>query len=69
MGNAEKTEKARMTNFEKITRSPETLAEIMSRHGNCEYCIYGELEKCNGIKCKDGVLEWLKLPAENGGGD
>ena len=67
MKNAVKAKKARMTNFEKMTRSPETLAGVMSRHANCAYCIYGDLENCVGLKCKDGTLKWLQLPAGDGG--
>ena len=67
MKNAVEKKKAQKTNFDKITRSPETLAKIMSRHGNCEYCIYGDMENCKGLICEDGTLAWLKLPAENGG--
>jgi len=67
MKNAVKANKARKTNFDKITRSPEALAKVMSRHGNCEYCIYGDLENCTGVTCEDGTLAWLNLPANDGG--
>ena len=69
MENAVEKKKARKTNFEKITRSPETLAEMMVRHACCDFCIYdGEnFEKCEMKLCKAGTMAWLKLPSNDGG--
>lgn len=57
------------TNFERITKSPEALAEWLSNtfdlcDRGCSHCVIG-IERCveerpNGKDTEDLVLEWLK---------
>lgn len=62
----------KMTNFDEITWSPESLAEwILKISGNCAWCRDGGNPKfcpCDfGKLCLfegDGCLEWLKQEAE-----
>lgn len=50
------------TNFEKITESPEALAEFMD---NYEWCPYFSNSTCDiEIECKECIKEWLKKESE-----
>ena len=66
-----KTEKKKPTNFEIITKSPESLAEFIGsvldccndECGECKHCPLGK--NCNAIKdFKQIALEWLKQESE-----
>ena len=59
------------TNFDRITKSPEALAEwILKISGNCAWCRDGGNPKfcpCDGKSClfeDDGCVEWLKQESE-----
>ena len=61
----------RQTNFQRITASPEALAEFIGsvldccsdEYGECKRCPLGK--NCNAIKdFKQIVLEWLKQESE-----
>ena len=55
-----------MTNFEKITESPETLAEELLLIGLCDYCAFKEVEYCSfkNLDCIDGIAKWLNEESE-----
>lgn len=50
-----------MTNFERITQSPEELAKFLSGSTECEFCPLEEfcttLDHWHG--CKETIVEWL----------
>lgn len=56
-----------MTNFERITQSPEELAKFLNEHTDtCSYCIisefcYEHLE----LNCENTFLEWLRKDENN----
>lgn len=51
---------ATMTNFERITESPEKLAGFLhENYADCYECPMSD--SCDSTKtCKDAMLEWLK---------
>jgi Fe-S-cluster-containing dehydrogenase component len=57
-----------MTNFEKITQSPESLIEAMTNHegivlvAGCGICV--GCENCDEY-CPEGVKQWLNQEAES----
>ena len=67
-----KTEKEKQTNFQRITASPEALAEFIGsvldccsdECGECKHCHLGK--NCSAIKdFKQIALEWLKQESED----
>ena len=50
-------EKKKVANFERITASPEALAEYLNKHQSCVGC-----EHCANYNysCYDALLYWLK---------
>ena len=54
-----------ISNADKIrAMSDEELAEFFARRCPCDfYCSYAN-KSCNGISCKQGILEWLKSEAK-----
>ena len=59
-------EKKVKTNSDKIRlMSDEELAEFFARKSPCDYyCNYSK-RVCNGVSCKQGILEWLKSPTND----
>lgn len=58
-----------MTNFERITKSPESLAEFLEKLGDC--FSYQELGicpddrcRCEPACCENAALEWLQEEAD-----
>lgn len=51
-----------VTNFDRITESPEALAELMNDCADCNNCPITEKSVCkyNYENCKEAWLEWLK---------
>ena len=54
---ANNIKKTKKTNFERITASPETLAEYLDKHHSCVDC-----DHCDNYNysCYDALLYWLK---------
>lgn len=50
-----------MTNFERITQSPETLVDYKLDDDGCEWCAYIHTKHCSGDEdiCKQGMLYWM----------
>ena len=58
-----RTEKEKQTNFQRITASPEALAEFISGFSACCDCPADKL--CvNYQECYKAMLEWLKQESE-----
>ena len=58
-----KTEKEKQTNFQRITASPESLAEFISGFSACCDCPAEKL--CvNYQECYKAMLEWLKQESD-----
>ena len=59
-------EEERKTNADKIrAMSNEELAEFFARKSPCNYYCNYVGKSCNGVSCKQGILEWLKSEAES----
>lgn len=59
-----------MANADKIrAMTDEELAEFFARKSPCDYyCNYSK-RVCNGVSCKQGILEWLQDESEVSGND
>lgn len=57
----------RQTNFQRITATPEALAELMQDCVNCDDCPVTEKSVCQYKyeNCKEAWLEWLKQENED----
>ena len=56
-------QKPKRTNFDRITESVESLAEIMD---NYRWCPYFSNSTCNSeIECKECIIEWLQKECDN----
>lgn len=53
-----------MTNFERITESPETLADFLAWNVQCTICPADEICERNMGECEMSMLEWLKEESE-----
>lgn len=54
-----------MTNFQRITESPEKLAEFMKNIAFCLKCPnYNKCKEIDDDKCLGYCLEWLKQESE-----
>lgn len=63
-----KTEKEKQTNFQRITASPEALAEFIENRCNCISCPTEcpATEMCNDYKsCYRAMVEWLKQESDS----
>lgn len=55
--------KKQLTNADKIrSMSDGELAEFFARKSPCNYYCNYSTRACNGVSCKQGILEWLKSP-------
>ena len=56
----------RETNFQRITASPETLAELMQNCVNCDDCPITDKSLCKYKyeNCKEAWVKWLKQESE-----
>ena len=55
-----------MTNFERITKSPEVLADELRENVTlCDYCFAkDQCPMVPGVDCREEILNWLKQEAE-----
>ena len=61
-----KMEEEKMTNYEKIKNlTLEEMIEFVHCEGACNYCIYADDDDCKGLKCREGIREWLNQEAED----
>lgn len=53
-----------MTNFEKIKNmTVEEMVEFIIYEHSCDCCNCADDDDCKGLKCREGVREWLKQEA------
>lgn len=58
-----------MTNGDKIRQGGDDALVKYRQKFICHVCAYRFDKKCNGAKCKDGLVAWLNAPAESEGED
>ena len=55
------------TNFDRITQSPESLAEWVTDLESFDFCIHccpKYYEECDSTMCKEMMVEWLKQESD-----